>query len=396
MITLSNTVMAQQLPLPYSLKNTFNNSTQSPFATTSSAASQPNQVPATSSSSSSLSSKPSELSLLAPQIEKSVVSVTGTNSTTIDQGNNSLGTGFVYDTQGHIITTYGVINGSQNQNVRFSDGTTYKARVVGFDPYSDIAILSLEGVPLNKLIPLKFIDNSSNALVGEQVATIGNPFGIDNLLSSGIISGLHKYINIDTSNTNGKPSFPLTDTIVSTVPTNPGNAGGPLFNMKGEVIGMDSSIYSSSGNFAGISIAVPSNIIKIEVPQIIEFGTYKHPWLGITGMDLTPEILSAIGLNNTVTKGVIVISVAQNSPAFKAGITNGSLTNRVNLGNNVTVNSDADIIVGIDNKPVNSMNDMSNYIASKSVMDTIVLNVLRNGTLQNVNVHLMERPVIVQ
>jgi S1-C subfamily serine protease len=162
--------------------------------------------------------------------------------------------------------------------------------------------------------------------------------------------------------------------------------------MKGQVMGMNSAVYSSTGDFSGISIAVPSNTIKREVPQIIATGTYKHPWLGANGIDLTPDVASAIGLNDTGTKGVLVVSIAQGSPADLAGIKEGTPENGVSIGNNVYVNSDSDIIVGADEVPINKIGDIVNYVNGKSVGDSIALKVLRDGQTQNVNVTLADRP----
>ncbi|MDF0682356.1 MAG: trypsin-like peptidase domain-containing protein, partial [Candidatus Nitrosocosmicus sp.] len=293
----------------------------------------------------------------------------------------------------HIITSYSVIADSQIKEVEFMDGSTYKAEIIGSDPYSDIAVLLAKGVPENKLEPVEFINNSSNVLVGEQAATIGNPFDIKGLLSDGIISGVHKaFPSTSSPYDTYAVSFPIVDTIISTVVTNPGSAGGPLFNMKGQVIGMNSGVYSSSGEYAGISIAVPSNTLKKTVPQIISTGTYKYPWLGISGFDLTSDMRTAIGLNNTNTRGVLVNAVAPGSPADLAGISIGTSEKNVNIGNNKSANTDSDIIIGIDTKPVSKIDDILNYINSKSIDDTIKLKILRNGELQNMNVTLTGRP----
>lgn len=184
------------------------------------------------------------------------------------------------------------------------DGTIYKSKVIGSDPYSDIAVLLVNGVPESKLKPVEFINNSSDALVGEQVATIGTPGALGGLLSDGIISGIHKTIYLIYFDENGLP-YGVVDAMVSTVITNPGSVGAPLFNMKGQAIGVNTVASFKSEDYSGFSVAVSSNTIKKEVPQIISTGTYEHPWLGITGINLTPNIASAIGLNNTETKGVI-------------------------------------------------------------------------------------------
>jgi S1-C subfamily serine protease len=271
------------------------------------------------------------------------------------------------------------------------DGTIYKSEVIGSDPYSDITVLLVKGVPENKLKPVEFINNSSDVLLGEQAATIGTSGDLSGLLSDGIISGVHKTIYLQFIDEDALP-YAVVDAIVSTVVTNPGSVGAPLFNMKGEVIGINTVVSSLSEEYAGFSVAASSNTIKKEVPQIISTGSYKHPWLGITGTDLTPDIISAIGLNNTETKGVLVALVDQGSPAELTGLTEGTSEKRVYLGNNESANSDADIIVGIDAKPVNKIEDIANYFNGKSVGDIVILKILRNGDIQNTNVTLTGRP----
>ena len=364
-----------------------------------------NRITASSVSASNL-----DLVSVYTKLKESVVSITDTlpdnnnsNANTTNIGNSTdiftnnsgtTGTGFVYDTKGHIITSLGVVTDTHIQQVEFSDGTIYNVKVIGSDPYSDIAVLLLvEDVPIDKLKPVEFITNSSDVLVGEQTATIGNHFASKGLLSDGIISGIHQISSIEQSpdDPDGS-SYAFVDTIVSTVVTNPGSAGGPLFNMKGQVIGMNSVVASTSGEYAGISIAISSNTIQKEVPQIISTGTYKLPWLGIAGIDLAPDIKSAIGMNDTETNGVLVILVSEGSPAAMAGIINGTSENSVDTGNNVYVNTDSDIIIGIDAKPVNKVADILNYIHDKSIGDTIILKVLRNGEIHTANITLAERP----
>ena len=397
LISLTNTVIAQQHDL-ISSPNSFNNSIQSTNMT---------GLSDTQLNASNTSTSQFILPSLFAKNEKSLVSIIATfptvngsvvnssslqNSSSISNNqSNAFGTGFVYDTKGHIITTDSVIAGSRLQEVEFMDGTIYKAEVIGSDPYSDIAVLLVKGVPENKLKPVEFINNSSDVLVGEQAATIGTSGVLSGLLSDGIISGMHKTIYLQFIDEDALP-YAVVDAIVSTVVTNPGSVGAPLFNMKGEVIGMNTVVSSLSEEYAGFSVAASSNTIKKEVPQIISTGTYEHPWLGITGIDLTPDMLSAIGLNNTETKGVIVALVDQGSPAELAGLTNGTSENSVYLGNNESANSDADIIVGIDAEPVSKIKDIANYFHDKSVGDVIILKILRNGDIQNMNTTLTGRP----
>lgn len=398
-LLLTNTVIAQQQELNSS-SNSFNNSIQSTNTTALSDA----QLTASNTSSSEFI-----LPSLFTKNEKSIVSIIATlpavngsevNSSNIQNNSssnisnnqsNAFGTGFIYDTKGHVITADSVITGSHLQEVEFMDGTIYNAEVIGFDPYSDITVLLVKGVPENKLKPVEFISNSSDVLVGEQVATIGASGMLSGLLSNGIISGVHKTIDLTLIDEDALP-YAVVDAIVSNVVTNPGSVGAPLFNLEGKVIGMNTVVSSKSEDYAGFSIAISSNIIKNEVPQIISTGTYEHPWLGITGTDLTPNIISAIGLNNNETRGVLVVEVDQGSPAEISGLTAGTPENSVYLGNNETANSDADIIVGLDAAPVNKIENIANYFKGKSVGDIVILEILRNGDIQNMNITLTARP----
>jgi len=286
------------------------------------------------------------------------------------------GSGFVYDNQGHIITNDHVIKGHKIVDVEFADGNTFNAKVVGIDPATDLAVLQITDKFSNeRLIPLT-LGNSSLLQVGQEVAAIGNPFGLQNLMTQGIISGLR--VLLPTNQT----GFSIPDIIVTDVPLNPGNSGGPLLNMRGEIIGINTAI-AYANKFSELSYSISSNIIKKIVPQLITHGTYNHPWLGVTGVSLSPDVERSSGLPMNY-KGVIISSVQNGSPAAK-----------VNL-QPTTVKHMGDIIIAIDGHPVKRFKDIINYLEStKSVGNTIIVRFLRNGTVKNVGIQLTANPLSV-
>ena len=330
------------------------------------------------------------LTAIFKQVENSVVQITARtpnpNLQIIINGNPSgsestrLGSGFVYDKQGHIITNNHVIDGASTADVTFVDGNTYTAKVIGKDPSSDIAVLQItDNFSPENLVPL-IIVNSSSLQVGQQVIAIGNPFGLSDTMTTGIVSQMGRLLpNPDTG-------FSTPGAIQTDAPINPGNSGGPLLNMQGQIIGINTAINSATGEFSGIGFAVPSNMIIKEVSTIIQTGTYNHPWLGISGGAITPDIAQSAGLPRN-TKGVVVGSVQAGSPAEKAGlqgVTQNDFSNTQTVG---------DIITGIDGHPVRSIDDLINQIDShKSIGDNVGLTVNRHGQIMNLNLVLQARP----
>ncbi|MEM0441939.1 MAG: trypsin-like peptidase domain-containing protein [Candidatus Nitrosocaldus sp.] len=292
-----------------------------------------------------------------------------------------IGSGFIYDVQGHIVTNYHVVENASRVSVTFLDGTEYRARVVGVDPYTDIAVIKVENVSRDKLRPLPLGD-SSKLEVGEQVAAIGNPFGLSGSMTSGIVSQLGRML--ETAN-----GFNIPDVIQTDAAINPGNSGGPLLNMYGEVIGVNTAIASRTGEFSGIGFAIPSNTVKRIVPVLIEEGRYRHPWLGVSGRDVNAEIAEILGLKEA--RGFLVIDVVANSAAEKAGIKGGSRTVTLSDGSRIKVGGD--VIVAIDGNPVRKINDILVYLQrAKSVGDQITLTVIRDGSVIDVRATLLERP----
>jgi hypothetical protein len=230
--------------------------------------------------------------------------------------------------------------------------------------------------------------------VGEQAITIASPFGLSGVLTEGVVGKLGALIpsELGEEGEETAPSFSIPDIIVTDVPTNPGSAGGPLLNVRGEVIGINSAIFSSTSEFAGISFALPSNTITKVVPSLIATGTYMHPYIGITVIDITPEIAEAIGL--TEARGFLVTDFTAEGPAAKAGIQGGDSLTNVN-GREIALGGD--VILGIDdnNKTVNKIDDILTYLErERQVGDNVKLTVLRDGQLQEVNVIVGSRPFV--
>jgi S1-C subfamily serine protease len=314
------------------------------------------------------------------KVEKSVVQITDSDQT--DPLNSRLGSGFVYDNNGHIITNNHVVTGGGRLDVTFLDGTVYRATLIGSDPFTDLAVLYVKDAPQEKLVPLPLAD-SSKIRVGEQVAAIGNPFGLSGSMTAGIISGVGRLIPAQQAG-----DFSIPDVIQTDAPINPGNSGGPLLNMRGEVIGINSAIFSTTGQFAGVGFAIPSDTMTKVVPSLITSGSFKHPWLGVAGRDMTPGIADRLGLEEP--RGFLVMDVVAGSPAEKAGIKAGGQDVTID---GVPVKLGGDVIVDIDNKTVRKIDDILVYLQrEKSVGDDLQLTILRDGEEMHVTAVLGARP----
>jgi len=291
-----------------------------------------------------------------------------------------VGSGFVYDILGHTITNAHVIENATKVTVTFLDGNQYNAEIIGSDKFTDIAVIKVNEKP-RLLHPLD-IGDSSVLLVGEQVAAIGNPFGLSGSMTSGIVSQFGRLL---FSPDNG---FSIPDVIQTDAAINPGNSGGPLLNMKGEVIGINTAIRSSTGEFTGVGFAVPSNTIKKIVPSLIEEGKYHHPWMGITGIDIDPDLAKIRELGNA--KGFLVVTVIDGHPADDAGLQGVSKTVEID-GKEYPI--DGDIIISVDGKEVRKINDLLVHLQrEKSVGDEMILGVMRDGDLLHLTLTLGERP----
>jgi S1-C subfamily serine protease len=318
---------------------------------------------------------------LFQNVEKSVVQITDSNE--IDLFESRLGSGFVYDDNGHIITNHHVVSGGGNRlDVTFQDGSVYRASLIGSDPSADIAVLYVKEVSKEKLLPLSLAD-SSKVRVGERVAAIGNPFGLSGSMSTGIVSGIGRQIPAQE-----EEGFTIPDIIQTDAPINPGNSGGPLLDMRGEVIGINSAIFSTTGQFAGVGFAIPSNTIAQVVPSLIKTGSYQHPWLGVAGRDMTPGIASRLGLDEP--RGFLVMDVVAGSPAEKAGIQRGEEDAVID---GISMKLGGDVILAIDNNTVRKIDDILAYVEiEKSVGDDLKLTILRDGQTMEVIATLAARP----
>ena len=328
-----------------------------------------------------LSSSKSNLTLIE-LFEKSEESVVKIKVERIGSATDTggLGSGFVYDNLGHIITNAHVVDGANKATVTFLDGSQYNAEIIGEDRFTDIAVIKVSEKP-RLLHPLQMGD-SSLLQVGEQVAAIGNPFGLSGSMTSGIVSGMGRLIATPDT------AFSIPDVIQTDAAINPGNSGGPLLNMKGQVIGINTAILSGTGEFAGVGFAIPSNTVSKIVPALIEDGSYHHPWIGITGQDIDPDLAQALGLEQA--KGFMIITVVDGSPADKAGLKGKTIT--LETGGK-EYSAGGDNIISVDDKEVRKISDILIHLQrEKSVGDEMVLGILRNGEFLHITLELVERP----
>jgi S1-C subfamily serine protease len=300
------------------------------------------------------------------------------------------GSGFVYDTDGHIVTNNHVVTGASTIEVVFSDKSRARAQVVGTDVDADVAVIRVENVPAGKLFPLELGD-SSQVKVGQRVVAIGNPFGLIGTMTVGIVSGIGRTLASErqapgtTGGSYQNPSVIQTDAAI-----NPGNSGGPLLDSHGRVIGINAAIRTDatvSGQpvNSGVGFAIPINTVKRIVPALIKTGHFIYPYLGLSGFDeLTLDLQEQLGLPQAT--GVYVTNVVAGGPADQAGV-HAAETSTASLG------SGGDLIVGIDNEPVTDFAALLGYlVAAKSPGDQVVLHVLRNGQTLELTVTLGERP----
>ncbi|MGW8319583.1 MAG: trypsin-like peptidase domain-containing protein [Candidatus Promineifilaceae bacterium] len=297
------------------------------------------------------------------------------------------GSGFVWSADGYIVTNNHVIENAEKITVVFADDTRVPATVVGADPNSDLAVLKVD-VPASELKPVTLGDSTS-LQVGQLAIAIGNPFGQEGTMTVGIVSALGRLLPVNTESSMGGPHYDIPDVIQTDASINPGNSGGVLLNDQGEVIGVTSAIISPAQVSSGVGFAIPSAIVQQVVPVLISQGHYEHPYLGISGTTLTPELATAMDLPAD-QRGALIGEVTPDGPAGQAGLM-GS-TNEVQIDGEPVL-AGGDVITAIDGQPIESMDDLIAYLArSTKVGQTVDLTVLRDGNQQSISVTLEARP----
>ena len=289
------------------------------------------------------------------------------------------GSGFVYDDTGHIITNNHVIDDALKITVTFLDGESYAAEIVGNDADLDLAVLKINA--RNSYLHHLELGSSSELKVGQQVVAIGNPFGLSGSMTTGIVSQIGRLLPQESG-------YSIPNVIQTDAAINPGNSGGPLLNLNGEVVGINTAIQSETGNFTGVGFAIPSDTVNKVVPILIRDGGIRHPWLGVSGIDIDYELAQIRGLDST--KGFLIVSVIEGSPADIAGLM-GTETRKMIDGRDVPM--DGDIIIKIDGELVRKIADILVHLQmEKLVGDEMVLTILRDGEVMDKTIFLGERP----
>jgi S1-C subfamily serine protease len=301
--------------------------------------------------------------------------------TSDNSSDRAIGSGIVYDLSGHIITSNHVVADYQKIRVVFHNGDSYTAQVTGTDPFADLAVIKVNADPQTlHTLPL---GNSSKLRIGDEVIAIGSPFGLTGSMTSGIVSQLGRILNPPDIGSFSIPNVIQTDTAI-----NPGNSGGPLLNDQGEVIGINTAIQTQTGEFSGVGFAIPSNTMKRIVPYLIQDGHYKHPWLGVSGITIDPDLSDSLGLS--IQSGFLIENIVPDSPAANAGL---HASNQTKMAEGIKYKIGGDIIIGVDNTPVKKLEDLLNYLQdNKSAGDKMVLKIIRNDKTIEVTLTLQERP----
>ena len=290
----------------------------------------------------------------------------------------SLGSGFLVDRRGRVLTNAHVVDDDTSVTVTFDDGTESPAEGLGKDQSTDLAVLRVKRVPAG-VAPLP-LGRSANLVVGDPVIAIGNPFGLERTATTGIVSALKRIISAPNN-------FQIQNVIQTDAAINQGNSGGPLLDASGRVVGINSQIASESGGSDGIGFAVPIDTIRPVADAIIATGRVEHAWLGMTGRSITPVIASALGIGDV--RGVAVIGVDERGPAREAGLRTATTTR------DADVPRGGDLVIAVDGDPVEDMADVSRAVSARAVGEAITLTVLRDGRRLTLRVVLDDRPADV-
>jgi len=337
-----------------------------------------------SASPENLAPKSPLLSNIFKQIQYSVVQITrpspSLNPDDVKENLTSLGSGFIYDKEGRIITNSHVVGDSKSVDVMFINGSRYGAKVIGKDIFNDIAIVQLDNFtgPIQPLL----LGNSSELEIGDQVIAVGNPYGLAGSMTAGIVSQLKRLITAEGSH------FAIPDMIQIDALINPGNSGGPLITRDSKVVGMNTAgVLSENGGFSGIGLAIPSNVIGRIVPSLIKTGNYSHPWMGISGETLTPDTTSIFQNLSRNFQGVYIQSIVKDGPADHAGL-NGTITDQYGQKRG------GDIITKIDGKRIIFLDDLVSYIEdNKKPGDNITVTAFRDKGYVDLKLTLGIKPL---
>ena len=291
------------------------------------------------------------------------------------------GSGFIWDTEGNIVTNYHVVASASIVDVEFADGSQYPASVIGLDPNSDLAIIKVNSN--GKILTPLNLGDSTNVKVGNHTIVIGSPFGQEFSMSSGIVSAIKR--TVPSQNT----MFSIPNVIQTDAAINPGNSGGPLLDIEGNVIGINSQIISRSGGNQGIGFAIPINSVKKIIPTLIKGEKFEYPYIGITGMDLNPNLKKALAIDSNI-KGVMIVDVVKGSPADLGGLSGytGTVSDNVN-----SYPSGGDILTAINTIPIKSMSDLLSLLFSDySPGDSITFTILKDSDSLDLDITLISRP----
>ena len=318
------------------------------------------------------------------ELRPSVVEIIATSGGTGPFGQaQGEGTGIVIDTDGNILTNFHVAGDASSLEVKFADGTTAGAHLVGSDPGDDLAVIQVDGAD-GELKPATLGDSSA-VRIGDSVLAIGNPFQLEGTLTAGIVSALRRTFS------SGSSTRPLSNMIQTDAPVNPGNSGGPLLNCRGEVIGIVTALENPTGADVnvGVGFAVPSDTATRSLDSMLAGETVSHPWLGVAGRDVTPDLAQQLDL--AVPSGVYLVVVQPDSPADAAGL-QGAYSSQSESNQSTELASGGDVITKVDGRDVSNIQDVADYINTKQVGDQVEITYVRDGETKTTGATLAQWP----